>query len=412
MSRTPSDQNVSLSVWVYGFCEPDKFCWYSIDLGQHEVSRELKRPRIDDVDLLSHGPVPKEIGKIIEPILVTHSKQYSFVVVALDHSIYTLGGTDPYVIPFIAEPYIQCLDTNHVDKGWKQYTMDNARIRPQVAGLDGKIYIFGGDEGFDESVSPSAEVLDPLTGKVEKLPKGYEDNYNLLGVDCVLKRIVFLPYISHHVTEQEASLVFFYYPVIKAWKEESHPALVNSGLQYYACATHAVVGSIIYWFSDFQVEAYDFVNRKLYYSSVVEDLPGYPHDWEYAFRLLFHMSEDYFCLFGLLTFVDDLKYRQIHCTKLRISNCNTNSKLTVSVLDTQTYLIEGSIDFHVMSALLVQVTFGLLDQLALGKRQSKRSTNATQEKASHAASATQEKAANAAAGVTRVKAANAVNATT
>lgn len=94
---------------------------------------ELKRRWTVDDDLLSHGPGLEEIGKIIEPILVTlTSKTYLSVAVALDHSIYTLGGTDPYIFLYILEPYIQCLDTTHVDNGWKHYNMNMARIGPQV----------------------------------------------------------------------------------------------------------------------------------------------------------------------------------------------------------------------------------------------------------------------------------------
>lgn len=53
------------------------------------------------------------------------------------------------------------------------------------------------------------------------------------------------------------------------------------------------------------------------------------------------------------------KYREIHCTKLRISICNPDNELSVYVLDTEAYLIDGGVDFLVMSALHVQVSFGL-----------------------------------------------------
>ncbi|KAM7490334.1 hypothetical protein LguiA_033255 [Lonicera macranthoides] len=99
-------------------------------------------------------------------------------------------------------------------------------------------------------MSPPAEVLDHFTGRVEKLPKSYEGNYNLLGVDRVLKRIVFRPCITDHVTEPKVSLVFFYYLVIKVWKEESHPALIKNRLQLFGFSVRVVATSIIYWFSD------------------------------------------------------------------------------------------------------------------------------------------------------------------
>lgn len=53
------------------------------------------------------------------------------------------------------------------------------------------------------------------------------------------------------------------------------------------------------------------------------------------------MNEDYFCLLRVSTYIYDLKYMQRNCTKLRISNCNTdNSMLSVSAQDTnEAYLI-------------------------------------------------------------------------
>lgn len=117
----------------------------------------------------------------------------------------------------------------------------------------------------------------------------------------------------------------------------------------------------MYWFADFKVKAYDLVKCELYYSMFVEDhLPGYPDDWEDAYPFLIYMEEDCLCIIWFPSFVIELKYKQVHCTKLHISNCSSNNKLSVCVLDTETYLIDGR-DFHVMDALLMKVSFGFLD---------------------------------------------------
>ncbi|KAM7521323.1 hypothetical protein LguiB_020285 [Lonicera macranthoides] len=238
-----SDQNVSLSVWVYGFCDPNKFCWYSsiyLGLGEQETT---------DADLLSHGPGPEETGKIIEPILVGDtSKTYLSVAVALDHSIYTYcRGTDPYVYSGTIYPMPGCPTWLEALKN------EHAPNRPL------NIYIFGGDQRFDESVPPSAEVLDTLTGRVEMVPEGYVDKYS------VDKRK------SPNTRSQHTSIVQF--------------------------ALHVWLSVQPYTGSQELVKAYDFVNHRLYYSTVVEDLPGYPDDWEYAFQFLFHMNGDYLCMY-------------------------------------------------------------------------------------------------------------------
>ncbi|KAM7490340.1 hypothetical protein LguiA_033261 [Lonicera macranthoides] len=147
-------------------------------------------------------------------------------------------------------------------------------------------------------MSPPAEVLDHFTGRVEKLPKSYEGNYNLLGFDRVLKSIVFRPCITNHVTEPQVSLVLFYYPVIKAWKEESHPALVNNRLQLFSCSARVVASSIIYWFSGLQVKAYDdFVNLKLHYSSKSKNCQVYAKTlYEITYFQLQHRQQHAECV--------------------------------------------------------------------------------------------------------------------
>lgn len=139
--------------------------------------------------------------------------------------------------------------------------------------MAGNIYIFGSDQRFDESVPPSAEVLDPLTGWVEMVSEGYDDNYSLAGVDCVLKRIVFLAYINDHDTETEVSLVFFYSLVVKVWTRESHPKLGHNILQLSTYYARVLVSSTIYWFSGL-MKAYDCEQVILFHDS--QRSPGLP----------------------------------------------------------------------------------------------------------------------------------------
>lgn len=110
-------------VWVYGFFQLDKFYWFSIDLREEEVfgEEELLKCRLiddddDNDDSLRHCPIPKdgERGKIIETILVT-SNMYLRTPVVLNRFVYIIGGTDPYIIPLLSKPCIQCLDTTNVD---------------------------------------------------------------------------------------------------------------------------------------------------------------------------------------------------------------------------------------------------------------------------------------------------------
>ncbi|KAM7462324.1 hypothetical protein LguiA_030445 [Lonicera macranthoides] len=341
-----SSTRVSMSVWVYGYFKPDEFYWFSIDPSEDEVSEEelQKRRLIDDDenydnDLLRHGHSPRpekeKIPKIIEPTLV-NSGMFKSACVALDRFIYAFGGIDPYKIPRHPESYIQCLDTTN------------------VADLDGKIYIFGGGAKLG---TPFAEVFDPLLKRVEKV-EGPNDFWKLAGVDRVSKRFLFIPCISldEKVTKTKTGPVIFYETKTNQWNHETHPKLgqeIDWLFDYSGCV---VVATTIYWFSevDVRVNAYDFVNNKFYYSTILSDLPD---DWEDAFPFLFHMSEDYFCIVWVLR-------KKIHCTKFHISKCTTHKKLRVYVMDTDTYLIPGG-DFQVQGAL---PTDDILAEMGLQKQ--------------------------------------------
>ncbi|KAM7466341.1 hypothetical protein LguiB_013903 [Lonicera macranthoides] len=193
-----------------------------------------------------------------------------------------------------------------------------------VADLVGKIYIFGGGAKLG---TPFAEVFDPLLKRVEKV-EGPNDFWKLAGVDRVSKRFLFIPCISldEKVTKTKTGPVIFYETKTNQWNHETHPKLgheIDWLFDYSGCV---VVATTIYWFSevDVPVNAYDFVNNKFYYSTILSDLPD---DWEDAFPFLFHMSEDYFCIVWVLR-------KKIHCTKFHISKCTTHKKLRVYVMDT------------------------------------------------------------------------------
>ncbi|KAM7462323.1 hypothetical protein LguiA_030444 [Lonicera macranthoides] len=370
-----SNTRVPMSVWVYGFFKQDEFYWFSIDPSEDEVSEEelQKRRLIDDEGddenydyenyFLRHGqgprPVKVEIPKIIEPILVT-SGMYKSACAALDRFIYAFGGTDPYKVPLHPEPYIQCLDTTNVRQGFKRcMEMNMGRRDAQVADLDGKIYIFGGGAELGTAI---AEVFDPLSTRVEKV-EGYKDYWKLVGVDRGSKRILFIPYTSYKEdTEYETGPMVFYDTKTNRWNHETHPKLGHEiPWLLYGCCARVVVGTTIYWFSqpDLEIYAYDFVNKKFYFSGMLSDLPGCPDDWRVAFPLLFHMNEGYFCMVWVLSYLYDLNHKQIHCTKLHISKCTTHDWLSVYVMDTDTYLIAGG-DFKMMGAVPVYVSFGSL----------------------------------------------------
>jgi hypothetical protein len=335
----------ALSFWICGYTDEGKrACFFPIDLGVRECagSREVKRMRHDEI--------------LLNPIYFGTGGLDGCVHVALDGKIYNIGGRSIVEIGDRLNPPENCIKVINIkakDKNIMKvsgsYQMVKGRYRPQVAELDNKIYIFGGDDGG------SAEVFDVDGGSCELLPHGFKIGYRLVGVDCRRKRIMFLPKEGFWPVVSRGYVMSYYYyeTLTESWVTEKGYNL-NHFSEEIRETNRVLVGTTLYWVSENGFHGYDF--EKHVYASTYYDLD---RDFHYAFNFeyavsMFHMYEDVYCL----VIEDQMhKYGTLYWMAVSISISNTFlkdygfNKLDLKVLHADLYTIPGDSKFRQRAAL-------------------------------------------------------------
>jgi hypothetical protein len=297
---------VALSFWICGCTGEGEECFFPIDLrvSRPADSREVKRTRQDET--------------LLEQICIVTDGLKGCVHVALDGKIYNFGGSSNGSRP---ENSINIIDIQNTMRIVSRRRMKRARYGPQVAELNKRIYIFGGE---DYSITggnnmESAEVFDVARGCCELLPDGFGRGYRLVGVDHRRERIMFLPAKCVWPLESSGyrSSYYYYDTCRKRWETETR-CKINSYSQDIGYTNRVLVGTTLYWVSEAGFHSYDF--EKCVSGKSEDHCRVDFYDLNFDYASMFHMYDDVFCLVIL---DEKCRYGTLYWIAVRISISDT-----------------------------------------------------------------------------------------
>jgi hypothetical protein len=337
---------VALSFWICGYTGEGEECFFPIDLrvSKPAESREVKRMRQDET--------------LLKPISIATGLK-GCVHVALDGKIYNIGGSCDGSRPEYSIKVIDIPDTMMVAS---MHGMKRARYGPQVAELDKKIYIFGGEDAeICGSIMESAEVFDVARGCCELLPDGFRSGYRLIGVDCRHKRIMFLPAkcLWPRNSSDYLSNYYWYDTRTKTWNTGT-ASILNWFSHNIGYTNRVMVGTTLYWISKHGFHSYDFEKCVSGTSPRDQCTTNFYHDFDFDYASLFHMYGEVFCLVLL---DEKCRYGTLYWMAVRISISDKvvldyeQHEIDVEVLHADLYTTPAGSSFRKIPALI----FGLLD---------------------------------------------------
>lgn len=345
---------------------------YSVDLdGKSYKRRKLCRRCCREI-LGEPGPEPeldlderlhlrRSSGGFREltPLISTSSRPPGgSMVVALGSAVYILGGcisntaTD---IGWLLSSEVSYFETNSPEKGWIPVPdMLNCRDMGAVVAVEGKIYVFGGNE-LDNAREPWAEVFDPIKNKWKPLcrpPKSLR-NSNYTALNAVA-----------YGEENKKILIgcMFVYDVnSNTW--EILPAK-DEGLAFVRRSYNNLVGvgNSLYWTRLGIIHVFNMKTRG-YYVTKIEGIGNQickAYDDPSPERLL-HLGGKEFCLLTLDEIEGRRKRTKIRCYKFKVSKQGTKKdpgSFMASLVCRDGYIVDWPLDFRSDHGLVLDVKPG------------------------------------------------------
>ncbi|KAF7129253.1 hypothetical protein RHSIM_Rhsim10G0205100 [Rhododendron simsii] len=257
--------------------------------------------------------------------------EYYYTSVVVATVVYVLGGVCQDVV-FHNKVFF--FDTNYPEKGWiKGPDMLNDRCKGKAVAVEGKIYVFGGNNKTERDSRPWAELLDPITNKWEPLPAPPEGSRihtrDLLYTPVVYGgpgegKKIFLSW-CHHIYHVDA----------QTWERFHRPERL-----YPFSHNLTSNGNILYWTTDALFFSFNMKTKDID-CGLVEGymLSKYREELLIPEPTLLHLGGDHFCFITL----KDLPggRTKVRCTKFRVSH---QGGLKGSVVCCETYIIGHPLD--------------------------------------------------------------------
>ncbi|KAF7143055.1 hypothetical protein RHSIM_Rhsim05G0013500 [Rhododendron simsii] len=262
--------------------------------------------------------------------------------------VYILGGA--FVDPenkkrWLFSPQVLCFNINRPGWGWIEASeMLSPRYNSKAVAVEGKIYVFGGNNTFGKMTKkaeatpggPWAEVFDPVINKWEPLPPPPESS----GV--VTSDFWPSPVVVAYGGPLEGKMILFsccnyiYRVNCKTWEKFRLPSSLPLGSNLTSDGN-----STLYWTSYFTFYTYNLMTKVCDSGDIEDyDVKKYRSDRGTPEPTLLHLGGEHFCF---LTLKEGLPggRTKVRCAKFRVSH---KGGFQASLVCRQSYIVDLPLD--------------------------------------------------------------------
>ncbi|KAF7129125.1 hypothetical protein RHSIM_Rhsim10G0205000 [Rhododendron simsii] len=268
--------------------------------------------------------------RVLTPATSMLRPEYYYMSVVVGTVVYVLGG----VCEDVFHNKVFSLDTNYPEKGWiKGLDMLNDRCEGKAVAVEGKIYVFGGNNKTKRDSRPWAEFLDPITNKWEPLPAPPKRSR------IHTRDLIYTPVVYGGPGEGKKIFLswcrYIYDVDAQTWEQFHRPESC-----YPFSHTLTSNGNILYWTTHAKLFSFNMKTQDID-CGLVEGymLSKYRKELLVPGPTLLHLGGDHFCFITLKDLPGDRT--KVRCTKFRVSH---QDGLKGSFVCRKTYIIGHPLD--------------------------------------------------------------------